>query len=919
MILKNIQQLLQGNYRMSVKNIVSKLSTTEKIELYNCLYTDLSGEGIGGDTELAHVNIEEMQVLRDMGGSGTVNPNTGLIQFMGGSPGGGGGGPAPASNTQTVKETIPDELKPFVTDVLEKSKALQERREEEGYVPFEGPRIAAFSPEQEQAFAGVKAIQGASQPYFRTAEALTASSALAPNAVSVGQFMNPYIQNVIDIQKREARRAGDVEQQRIGQKAVSQGAFGGSRQAILEAEANRNLQQRLGDIQFRGQAAAFEDAQNRLAQQRNRERSAGQQFATLGTTVPGQTLREISALETTGAQRRGVGQQALDIAQQEYEVARTFPERTLQDYQSIIRGYAAPIPASTVTRSTTQSQGASPFQQIGGLGLSALGTAGAFGAFKKEGGLVGLADGGKIGKYNTASSIGNPNNTTSNFLLEFLTNAHPSLMNKRDAYFVKEQQEAIKRAKARELTAGMEVLGKQLTEVGGPASQYSDEDIRKMGRLSVPIEGGTNVSTVPTPQALARDVATVPPPVPLNEAVRPPLPVPDPLRPATLKGKNPASDSDFMTREERIRENLYGDSGTTLGFDDIEVAEQVKESPQVRAPVPMVRPPMLPIPSSQRKTNVPVLRPAGNKKMMSPAGSLIQRVDDTLTAPTDPGNIIGGAGDDQLMKAIPIPGTIPGTVPDSVAAKPAPKTANDLQADVAEYLRLLKKKPSSDDKIKEAEEIRKQNLWASLANVGFRLMAQDKGQPMLTALGKAAEGSTKELAQINRDYQKALTSARDIDAKKLKDSIAMRTAADAAEADLALKRAKTLKEGVVSGKSVKGLTEDRLRAAVSDSASQLGTDIKRKSLRSDSGNFYSDFQIAMNKHILENEPTSVRAGQSSMAAAQLRFIRSNKGKEFIRNYFKKKEKPESPDSKNKGETGKRRERLDDVLKRGEGS
>ena len=165
---------------MSVKNIVSKLSTPEKIELYNCLYTDLAGKGIDGDTELAHVNVEEMQVLRDMGGSGTVNPHTGLIQFGGGS---GGGSPAPAPSQSTIqKETIPDELKPFVTDVLEKSKALQERREEEGYVPFEGPRIARFTPEQEQAFAGVQTLQGASQPYFRTAEALTASSALAPTA-----------------------------------------------------------------------------------------------------------------------------------------------------------------------------------------------------------------------------------------------------------------------------------------------------------------------------------------------------------------------------------------------------------------------------------------------------------------------------------------------------------------------------------------------------------------------------------------------------------------------------------------------------------------------------------------------------------------------------------------------------------------
>ena len=45
------------------------LSTAKKIELYTLLYEDLSSMGIEGDTELAHVNKEEMAVLRSMGGS----------------------------------------------------------------------------------------------------------------------------------------------------------------------------------------------------------------------------------------------------------------------------------------------------------------------------------------------------------------------------------------------------------------------------------------------------------------------------------------------------------------------------------------------------------------------------------------------------------------------------------------------------------------------------------------------------------------------------------------------------------------------------------------------------------------------------------------------------------------------------------
>ena len=134
--------------------MINNLSIAEKIELYNCLYEDLAGKGIDGDTQLAHVNVEEMAVLRAMGGSGTINPHTNLIQF------GGGGAPspppAPAQQTVTQQATIPDELKPFVTDVLEKAQAIQERREEEGYVPFSGPRIAEFSPEQTQAFEQIK-------------------------------------------------------------------------------------------------------------------------------------------------------------------------------------------------------------------------------------------------------------------------------------------------------------------------------------------------------------------------------------------------------------------------------------------------------------------------------------------------------------------------------------------------------------------------------------------------------------------------------------------------------------------------------------------------------------------------------------------------------------------------------------------
>jgi hypothetical protein len=312
--------------------------------------------------------------------------------------------PPPAVQTQVQQATIPAELRPFITDILEESQAVKDRRMEEGYVPFEGPRIAEFTPDQQEAFTGVRSLVGTGQQYFDPAARLTAASALAPTRTEeVQQYMSPYIQNVVDIQTREAQRQADVAEQELASQAVASGGYGGSREAILQAEQQRNLQQQLGDIQAKGTAAAYEDAQRRMAEQRGRELSAGTQFSALGVAAPGQAMKELQGLEAVGAQRQAQQQQGLNIAQQEYEIARTFPERTLQDYNAIVRGFSAPIPASSTLNTQTTTPPPSFMQNastLAGLGLTAS-------KFLAGGGLVGLAPGGLIygddGSPNTPS------------------------------------------------------------------------------------------------------------------------------------------------------------------------------------------------------------------------------------------------------------------------------------------------------------------------------------------------------------------------------------------------------------------------------------------------------------------------------------------------------------------------------------
>jgi len=374
-----------------IKDILASLSTLEKVELFKRLYEHIAGMGINGDTELAHINKDEGAILKMMGGAGTINEETGLIQYFGGSP----PPPPAASSTVTQQATIPDEMKPYVTDVLTQAQALNKQRTEEGFQPYQGAQIAEFQPEQQQAQTGIAGLVGSGQQYFDKASALTEQAGQAPTAEAMQSYMSPYMQNVVDIQKREAMRQGDVAAQGQAYGATQVGAFGGSRDAIVQAEQQRNLATQLGDIQAKGSAAAYADAQQQYAAQQKNALAAGQQFGQMGSAVPGQAMKEFGALESVGAAKQQQEQQALNLAKQQFIQEQTFPEANLQQYSSIIRGYN--LDPNTYKTAQTVTPAPSYMQQIAGLGMAGAGIAGAFSGFgKKEGGLVGLAKGGKV-------------------------------------------------------------------------------------------------------------------------------------------------------------------------------------------------------------------------------------------------------------------------------------------------------------------------------------------------------------------------------------------------------------------------------------------------------------------------------------------------------------------------------------------
>jgi hypothetical protein len=117
---------------------------------------------------------------------------------------------------------------------------------------------------------------------------------------SADAYMSPYMQNVVNIQQREAQRAADIASTQRGAQAVKAGAFGGSRQAIMEAEAARNLAQQKGDIQATGLQSAFQQAQGQFNTEQQARLAAQQANQQAGLTVGQQNLGARQATQQLG-------------------------------------------------------------------------------------------------------------------------------------------------------------------------------------------------------------------------------------------------------------------------------------------------------------------------------------------------------------------------------------------------------------------------------------------------------------------------------------------------------------------------------------------------------------------------------------------------------------------------------------------
>jgi hypothetical protein len=280
---------------------------------------------------------------------------------------------ADGTTTTTTNSSLPGYVEPYVSDLFSRAQALTADNPAPSYT---GPRVAGLTPMQQQAGTSVSGLN-AGNLMSQGAGSIGAGSNYTPSTSSFGlaaaqQYMSPYQQGVTDIAKREATRDDQIAQTGRDSAAARAGAFGGSRQGVIEAEADRNLGQRLSDIQTQGLNTSWQQAQQQFnadTTRQQQDRQFGSQAAIKGGEAMADLGKTALGLQSTaGLLDQQTQQKGLDTGYNDWLNQQQHPYDQLTFMRNMVSGF----PGSTSTQTQQSSPTSNWASDLAGVG-SALG------------------------------------------------------------------------------------------------------------------------------------------------------------------------------------------------------------------------------------------------------------------------------------------------------------------------------------------------------------------------------------------------------------------------------------------------------------------------------------------------------------------------------------------------------------------
>ena len=228
---------------------------------------------------------------------------------------------------------------PYVTDMLGKGQALSNQP----YQAYTGPLTAGESNLQQQAFTGIANLN------IPTAQQTTFTPGSYTDAGVAQKYMNPYIQTALNPQIEEARRQAAITNLQNKTAATKAGAYGGSRQALMESEGQRNLLQNLANITGQGYQKAYDTGAQQFLAEQNLQKGAAESARNYG-------LAALGAQGTAGATQRDIEQQGITADINQFNEQRDYPYKQVQYLQSLLQNLPLATQSYTYQQPSTLSE-----------------------------------------------------------------------------------------------------------------------------------------------------------------------------------------------------------------------------------------------------------------------------------------------------------------------------------------------------------------------------------------------------------------------------------------------------------------------------------------------------------------------------------------------------------------------------------
>lgn len=225
---------------------------------------------------------------------------------------------------------------PYATDYLNKQQALSGM----AFTPYSGQLTAGPSNLQSQYFQGVGNLTVPTQ-FGAATQGLTDVMGSQFDTAAVNKYMNPYLQSVLDPQLAEQRRQSEIQRNLDQSRLTQAGAFGGSRQAILDAERERNLATLQNTTVGQGYATAYDKALAQFNADLARKASTASALGTLGGQEQQAGLANLAAQQQAGATQRDIEQAGLTADYGQYLREFQYPQEQLSKFGEALKAMPA--------------------------------------------------------------------------------------------------------------------------------------------------------------------------------------------------------------------------------------------------------------------------------------------------------------------------------------------------------------------------------------------------------------------------------------------------------------------------------------------------------------------------------------------------------------------------------------------------